>query len=198
MDMNIGKYRYTEIISYKDTIKNKCYRKAMRLLEELIRKSVEDMVARLKNVQWFENCGSMNATSKYEVSYAKGVDSAIKHCSSTRWANLLLDKWQDVSSYITVYKVETKYRWNDVVIVIKREILPEISEYVEKKWNIKYGESEYIKKKINSNLLFFLALYAFHEYKDEPFHNELLNIYEQGYFPCGWKGTYPDGKIIIF
>lgn len=51
---------------------------------------------------------------------------------------------------------------------------------------------------IYSVVLTFLLLYAFKQYKEEPFHNELLNIYEQGYFPCGWKGTYPNGKIIIF
>lgn len=167
-------------------------------MKEIIEKSVNDMVERLKNISWFENCGSMNAISKYDISYSKDMESTIKHCSSTRWANLLLDKWQDVSSYITVYRVETKYRWNDVIKVIKMNILPELSDHVEKRWNIKYGESEVIKSIIKSNLLFFLALYAFREYKEEPFHNELLNIYEQGCFPCGWKGTYPEGKIIIF
>lgn len=167
-------------------------------MEELIRKSVEGMMERLKNVPWFENCGMMNATSQFEISYAKDVSNVVKHCSSTRWANLLLDKWQDVSTYITVFRVQTKYRWNDVVTVIKNDILPSISDHVIKEWNSKYEESEYIKRKINSNLLFFLALYAFLEYKEEPFYNELLNIYEQGYFPCGWKGTYPNGKIIIF
>jgi len=167
-------------------------------MEELIRKSVEEMIVRLKNVPWFENCGNMNATSKYEVSYAKYIDSVIKHCSSTRWENLLLDKSEDVSSYITVYRVQTKYRWNEVVHIIKKDILPELLEYVEEKWNIKYGESKEIKLEIYSTLLTFLLLYAFREYKEEPFHNELLNIYEQGYFPCGWKGTYPNGKIIIF
>ncbi|URZ14177.1 hypothetical protein [Clostridium felsineum] len=167
-------------------------------MEQLVKKSVEDMVKRLKNISWFENCESTNATSKYAISYAKDVDSVIKHCSSTRWENLLLDKEQDVSSYITVYRVKTKYPWDDVVTIIKKEILPEILEIIEEKWNSKYGESKEIKLEIYSTIFTFLVLYAFREYKEEPFHNELLSIYEQGYFPCGWKGTYPRGKIIIF
>ncbi|WP_297429673.1 hypothetical protein [Clostridium sp.] len=167
-------------------------------MEELIRKSVEDMVKRLKNVPWFENCGMMNATSKFEIGYAKDVSSVIKHCSSTRWQNILLEKGDDISAYIIVYRVKTKYSWNEVVKVIKNDILPEISKYVNKKWTKKYGESQEIKVEIESNLLTILLLHVFKEYKEEPFHNELLNIYEQGYFPCGWKGTYPNGKIIIF
>lgn len=167
-------------------------------MEELIEKSLDGMVTKLKNIPWFESCEHVDAVSKYEINYAKNLDSAIKHCSSTRWSNLLLDKWQDVSCYIDIYRVKTKYEWDDVIDFIKDNILSELLEFVYKKWVIKYGESDFVKIEINSNLLFFLALYAFHEYKEEPFHNELLNIYEQGYFPCGWKGTYPDGKIIIF
>lgn len=167
-------------------------------MENLIKESVKEMTEKLKNIHWFENCGNKNASSIYEISYAKDLDSAMKHCSSTRWGNIQLDKWQDVSSYINIYKVKTKYRWNDVVPIIKKDILPEILEDIEKKWNLKYGESREIKIEIKSVLSKFLLLYAFHEYKEEPFHKELLNIYEQGYFPCGWKGTYPNGKIIIF
>lgn len=35
-------------------------------------------------------------------------------------------------------------------------------------------------------------------YSCDPFYEELLKIYEQGYFPCGRKGTYPEGKIVIW
>lgn len=102
-------------------------------MEELIKKSVEGMVERLRNVPWFENCGMMNSTSQFEISYAKDVSSVIKHCSSIRWENLLLEKGDDVSAYITAYRVKTKYRWNDVVTVIEKEILPYLLEDIEKK-----------------------------------------------------------------
>ncbi|KHD35432.1 hypothetical protein NL50_13085 [Clostridium acetobutylicum] len=122
-------------------------------MEQLIKKSVEDMVKRLKNISWFEHCGDMNAESKYEISYAKDVNSVIKHCSSTRWSNLLLERWQDVSSYIDIYRVETKYPWDDVVELITKDILPEILDQVAKKWTIKYGESENVRIKVRSNLI---------------------------------------------
>ena len=28
--------------------------------------------------------------------------------------------------------------------------------------------------------------------------NAILEVYEQGGWPCGWLGTYPDGKMIVF
>lgn len=164
----------------------------------LIEESIKDTIIRLDNINWFGNCGKENIISKYEISYAKNIDSAIKHCSSDKWGNITLEKSQDIHSYLIVYRVDTPYSWNEVVLEIKKETLSSILQKAEKKWNEKYDESEEITKNLRWNILNILTLNAFREYKNEPFHEELLNIYEQGYFPCGWKGTYPEGKIVIF
>ncbi|WP_105176511.1 hypothetical protein [Clostridium cagae] len=65
-------------------------------------------------------------------------------------------------------------------------------------WRKIYGEAGDIIRTIESNLLDFIILSAFREYKQDTFHEELLKIYEQGCFPCGWKGAYPEGKIVIW
>lgn len=164
----------------------------------LIEESIKDIITRLNNIKWFENCEKGNAISKYEISYAKNIDSVIKHCSSTRWANLILERRQIVSSYLTVYRVNTLYKWNEVVLEIKKNVIPILLQKVEEKWREKYDVSDKIIMNIRSDMVRIIALYVFREYKIDPFHEEILNIYEQGYLPCGWKGTYPEGKIIIF
>lgn len=164
----------------------------------LIEEAIKDVVLRLNNINWFENCNNKNAISEYDISYAKDINSVIKHCSSIRWANLTLEKREDVRSYLVVKRVSTSYTWNEVVLYIKSDILPSILERVKEKWNEKYEESEKIINKISSNIVNIIALSAFSEYKTDPFHEELLKIYEQGYFPCGWKGTYPHGKMVIW
>ena len=30
------------------------------------------------------------------------------------------------------------------------------------------------------------------------FFLELLMVYEAGHFPCGWRGDWPDGKLIVY
>jgi hypothetical protein len=27
---------------------------------------------------------------------------------------------------------------------------------------------------------------------------ELFEVYEAGHFPCGWKGEWPAGKLVVF
>lgn len=164
----------------------------------LIEESIRDIVIRLNNIKWFENCNRKNATSKYEISYAKDINSVVKHCSSIRWQNITLEKSQDVHSYLIVKRVNTLYTWNETVLEIKKDILPQILQKAENKWNEKYDREQEITNILRWNISNILILSAFRKYKNEPFHEELLNIYEQGYFPCGWKGTYPEGKIIIF
>ncbi|MDG5471417.1 cytoplasmic protein [Jeotgalibacillus sp. ET6] len=34
--------------------------------------------------------------------------------------------------------------------------------------------------------------------KTENFHEKLFQVYKQGAWPCGWKGKYPAGKIIVY
>ncbi|MCT4583982.1 MAG: hypothetical protein N4A54_03570 [Peptostreptococcaceae bacterium] len=167
-------------------------------MEELILEDMEDMIQKLKEIPWFENCQQSDAISKFDISYCNSVNSTIKHCSSIRWENLLLDKSEDISCHIIVNGIKTKYKWNDVVKTISKYILPKILNYVENKWIDKYEKNEKIRIEFNSVLMNFLLAHIFSKYKEEPFHDELLKIYEQGYFPCGWKGTYPEGKIIIF
>jgi len=30
------------------------------------------------------------------------------------------------------------------------------------------------------------------------FYLDLFEIYEKGYFPCGWRGKYPAGELIVY
>ena len=34
--------------------------------------------------------------------------------------------------------------------------------------------------------------------KLHPFNEKLLDIYKLGGFPCGWRGEFPEGKILIY
>lgn len=163
-----------------------------------INEPINDIVTRLYDINWFKNCGEKGANSKYEISYAKDIKSVVKHCSSIRWGNITLQESNDVNAYLTTKRVKTPYTWNEVVLEIKKRIVPRIMERVQEKWNEKYDESEEVTRILRWNVLNILALSAFRDYNNNHFHEELLIIFEQGYFPCGWKGTYPEGKIIIF
>lgn len=34
--------------------------------------------------------------------------------------------------------------------------------------------------------------------KTDNFYEKIFEVYKQGGWPCGWKGTYPIGEIIVY
>lgn len=40
--------------------------------------------------------------------------------------------------------------------------------------------------------------YKYKEYFETTFYKEILEIYECGNIPCGWNGTYPQRKMIVY
>ena len=43
---------------------------------------------------------------------------------------------------------------------------------------------------------FFIEYSYFQEL--HPFSEKLLDIYKIGGFPCGWRGDFPEGEILIY
>ena len=34
--------------------------------------------------------------------------------------------------------------------------------------------------------------------QDKDFLEKQIEVYQNGGFPCGWKGYYPEGKMVVF
>lgn len=50
-----------------------------------------------------------------------------------------------------------------------------------------------------ANLLFYLIEEGLRsEGMDEAFFSRLIDVYEAGRTPCGWRGEYPEGNLAIF
>ena len=51
-----------------------------------------------------------------------------------------------------------------------------------------------IEKKLNS-----LNCYLNNKYKkNHPIWNMIEDAYFKGFWPCGWEGKYPEGKLVVF
>ena len=168
--------------------------------EEFIMEINKDVVDRIKRIKWFKNCGNKSEIALiYDKSYAKDVKSAIKHISSTRWENVGIEEKNRLTSYL-FKNYPDKYHqvWNNLVKDIKKNILPEIKENIINNANeFKLNESEIITQ-MEWDMLMIIMAYTYCNYMEPTFYKEILKIYENGNIPCGWKGTYPNGKIIIY
>lgn len=160
----------------------------------------KDVVGRIKKIKWFQNCGNkLEISLIYDVSYAKDINSVIKHISSTRWENIGIEEENRLTAHL-FKNYPDKYHqvWNCIVKDIKGTILPDIKENVINIANeFKLNEEEIITQ-IEWDILGIIMGYTYYDYMEPTFYKEILKIYENGNIPCGWKGTYPNGKIIIY
>ena len=153
----------------------------------------------LVDCKWFENCGVMdNCTYDFEVYIVKTEKELMKSIQSIAWENTCLEAQGDLSEYLHIYhRKEFDEYWNKEVDIIKETYYPPISDKIEKIIEEKNYPLE-IKADLDYTILLILMADYYSEFYESVFFKNLLEIYLSGHLPCGWKGKYPDGKIMVF
>lgn len=147
---------------------------------------------RLNNINWFVNLGV--ATTLPSVIQAKSLSLFIKELNSDEWESTTLAVGNEITDYLA--KNTNKYQcWNSLVKEAKNVVENDIIS------KITFPESE--KGSMTENLKWDLVNYlledAYSTFLLEPFFFDgLINVYEAGHMPCGWSGTWPVGKLVIY
>jgi hypothetical protein len=55
-----------------------------------------------------------------------------------------------------------------------------------------------LKTCVRWDLVNFLQAVELNDQLSNTFYLEIGEIYLQGHFPCGWRGNYPKGKMVIY
>lgn len=99
----------------------------------------------------------------------------------------------------------TEINWDEVDI-IGENIHFELWDFIVKalqnpkfEWLEQTGNLMYIAEAIQTdftNILSFIS--SADSQKESKFLEQQLKVYQNGGFPCGWYGKYPDGQIIVY
>lgn len=79
----------------------------------------------------------------------------------------------------------------DAKKVVENDIIPKIT----------FPQSEIVTmtESLKWDLMNFLLEDAYSSLLQEPFFFDgLISVYEAGHMPCGWSGTWPAGKLVIY
>lgn len=104
------------------------------------------------------------------------------------------------------------YLYNDDV----EEVWLDLREKNDLDWDFPHESQEPAWKLLQEDILQVLQKAGFEAYYDEveydllncylnikhkqnnPLWNQVFKAYKKGAFPCGWKGEYPKGKLVVF
>ena len=153
----------------------------------------QTLINRILNIDFLSNVGEKYKDYIVEAN-VKNVD---KHISTLKWENICLDESGDVSGFLAKNHSDKFQIWNDLVKEAKKLLLPGLEE----KLNFLIDKNMLtvkIKQDILFNIIGIVVIGAYKEYVKSPFYNELLEIYEAGYIPYGWKGKYPGGSMYVY
>ena len=158
-----------------------------------------NVLERIKNINWFENCGmQVNTQIDIPIVYVNSWKDAKETYQLPDWENTTLEARNELTSFLHG-KFRAQYSsWNQLVrdakTFIDVEVMPKINIIKEKnnldqifidcvKWDILNAIMEGTFKNCNLRKTFFL---------------DLLTIYESGNFPCGWNGKWPEGSLLVY
>ncbi|KGR89501.1 hypothetical protein [Lysinibacillus odysseyi] len=158
----------------------------------------KEIIDRICSIDWFSNCGnscgiSTQLTIVEEVNWKK----AMKHSQSRYWEEITLEASNELTEFLAV-NAPAKYKeWNKIVRegkgIIEKSVVPEITEYLNRQ-----GLSHTILDNVKWDIISAIMEHTYRMEKEPFFFLELLKVYEAGNFPCGWRGSWPNGKLIVY
>lgn len=154
----------------------------------------------LWNADWFGEVGKpleLEPDVKGRIHLCKTWEEATKYCSEISWENVQIEASNSLRRKVISVSTERFKAWNEVA----RRVIPVARKLVTEK-TFSLTESNHLPEEFEQRVrwdIIHLLLEA--EYSDivpPSFFAAQSYWYVIGRFPCGWKGNFPNGKLIIF
>lgn len=162
---------------------------------ELNKNLIDEVLA----INWFENCGNSDKTVlNMDCVIINEINKVEKNLNACRWENICLEACNQLTSYLVKNNPQAYNTfWNVGVREIKSSVLPNVINKIQDKCIelcLPENTIDYVKMDIVSMIM----VLSYREYFQSNFYEEMLLIYKNGFFPCGWKGKFLDGKFEIY
>ena len=159
----------------------------------------EDLLERIKNINWCYNCGKeIKVNIKFKIKYAGSWKEAKTFYKDLNWENTGLEAKNDIISIISVKYNDELLKWNELFPSVKKFISENVIGKIENIKNENNLDDKFVGC-IRWDVIHIIKENIYNELSPLPgFYLNLLEIYESGNFPCGWIGTYPEGFLVVY
>jgi hypothetical protein len=144
---------------------------------------------------WFRSVGTGRIPGVLRVS---GWDSACEAMANIESENAQLGRSGRLSTFLDTNFRYDYQKWNQYVDKAK-PFVAELTLLVTDPYKAQTKSfHKLFHDTVKWDLNYFFVATCFLPVKPFEDYDELFSLYERGFFPCGWKGAYPDGKMIVF
>lgn len=152
--------------------------------------TIEDLM----QADWFCNVGVHDTTDAIVLSSWK---EAVESCSSLEWENLCLEA---ANQYRMRLRERDPHRWREWNAVVDR-VRPVADEISTNKTRKVIQENRLPKRFLDMVRWDITGLLMESEYADvypPGFYASQAYWYVAGHFPCGWRGQFPNGILVVY
>jgi hypothetical protein len=163
---------------------------------------VEKCRQTIASIDWFANVGSdFDLELPMPVSRVKTWGAATRKANSLKWENTTLEARNDMTSWLSSNHRDlyTK-KWSEFINRHKEQTVSPLQEQVWGPFLEKLNLNPKLVHSIRWDILHVLMEASYRDLIEHEFDfsGQLLRVYAAGHFPCGWKGRYPGGTLIVF
>jgi len=159
-----------------------------------------DVAARVRGINWFSRCGkplALDLTMKVER--VGSWPEAIESCTDVAWANVEMAAQNQLTVWLHNHEREKYQSWNNLVVSHKSEVIDPLTEQQFVPFQTGHGLDIVLVHSVQWDILGALMENSFLGSGHSAFFFlELLWVYEAGHFPCGWRGQWPEGNLVVF
>jgi len=148
----------------------------------------------LERADWFSKVGVQDAATAVVLS---SWDEALEHCGSVEWENLCLEACNQYRQRLLERSKEAFNQWNDVIEMIKTSTVPLVQHKIESVAR-EHGLPKLFEDTVQWDILNVCAEAEYADIYPPGFYASQAYWYVKGHFPCGWKGNFPDGTLIVY
>jgi hypothetical protein len=133
-----------------------------------------------------------------DVVAAGSWDDAIARCSTIEWDNLQLEGAGKLTEALCVHHRARYQGWNDIVGECKLRLEPLITSTVRRLFPHDPAKAKAVWDSTVWDLLHLCMEKEYSDLIQGGFSGMLAPWYLAGRFPCGWEGTWPAGRLVVY
>jgi hypothetical protein len=159
-----------------------------------------DVAARVNAIDWFAHCGEpLSLDLSVEFRQIKSWPQAMKSGKARAWENAELEAQNQLTLWLHLHDHENYQKWNDIVRAHKKAVITPLVEKKIAPFQARHGLDIVLVHSVQWDIIGALMENSYMA-SGHPafFFLELLMVYEAGHFPCGWKGDWPQGELVVF